>query len=81
MSLSRRRIEMETTEITRVSAKARKSTDGSMWFIDVKCAHCGERHVHGAGPALGNPDRPDPAYFGRRVAHCGLEYFVESASK
>lgn len=73
---------METTEITRVTAKARKSTDGTLWLFTVKCPHCGFDHIHGAGSVATSPDKVESGYFGHRQAHCGAgEYFVESASR
>lgn len=81
---------METTEIKRVTAKARKSTDGTLWNLIVKCPFCMEEHTHGAGAVVNSPDGPAKEYYGRRATHCHAvaialvaprEYFVESASK
>ncbi len=58
------------TAVKQVTAKARKSTDGTMWVFVVYCPMCGEPHVHGAGVVSSAPDRPDPGYFGMRQAHC-----------
>ncbi len=65
------------TAVKQVTAKARKSTDGTMWVMVVACPFCQSPHVHGAGVVATAPDKPHAGYFGKRTAHClGGEYDI-----
>lgn len=61
---------METEDMVKVKANARKSTDGTLWVFDLICPFCDKRHVHGAGVVATAKDEPDAGYFGERSAHC-----------